>query len=127
MFDDGRRAQSFSRPDPVVLMVVRLLDGEQLLVCEEDTLPLLSSGPAFELAASLQPYVFVLVREKLHFLELVGLEVEPYYCYLLLFLSKLLQFHKILLLMKLPFFCRTLYSRSHPHFPVARLEPGHSG
>lgn len=76
VFDDGRRAGSLSRPDPIVLMVVGLLDSEQLLICEEDALPSLTSGPTLELTTSLEPYALVVISKELNFLQLVRLEVE---------------------------------------------------
>ena len=82
VFDNGRRAVSLSGPAPVVLVVVRLLDGEQLLVREQDALPSLSSGPTLELATSLEPHTFVFIGEQLNFLELVRHEVKLPFCHL---------------------------------------------
>ena len=53
---------------------MQLLDGEQLLIYEEDSLPLLSCGPTMELMASLRAYVLAIVRKQLAFLELIRLE-----------------------------------------------------
>lgn len=44
-------------------MVDRLLDGEELLVCEEDTLLSLYSDPTLELTESLQTYALVVVAQ----------------------------------------------------------------
>ena len=78
--DNGRRVGSLSGPAPVVLGVVRLLDGEQLLVREQDALPSLSSGPTLELATSLEPHTFVFIGEQLNFLELVRHQVKLPFC-----------------------------------------------
>lgn len=78
---------SFYGPYLVVLVVVNLLYGEQLLICEEKPLPSLRFGPTFELAASPKmppiqksvapkPPTLVLLREKLNILVLVRLESE---------------------------------------------------
>ena len=56
--------------------VVRLLDGERLLIHEEDSLPLLSCGPKMELTASLRTYALAIVRKQLAFLELVRIELR---------------------------------------------------
>ena len=45
MFDNGRRTRRLYGPDPVVLVVVGLLDGEQLLICEKDALLSPTCGP----------------------------------------------------------------------------------
>ena len=76
VFDNVRRAGSLSGPAPVVLVVVRLLNGEQLLVRKQDALPSLSSCPTLELATSLEPHMFVFIGEQLNFLELVRHEVK---------------------------------------------------
>ena len=55
---------------------MRLLDGEQLLISEEDSLPLLSCGPKMELTASLRAYALAIVRKQLAFLELVRIELR---------------------------------------------------
>ncbi|UYV83646.1 GTF2IRD2 [Cordylochernes scorpioides] len=81
VFDDGRRAGSFSGPAPVVLVFVRLLEGEQLLVYKENALPSLTSGPMLELATSFQAYALVIIREELNSLKLAHLEVEFLYRY----------------------------------------------
>ena len=51
-----------------------MLDGEQLLIHEEDSLPLLTCGPMMELMASLRAYALAIVRKQMAFLELVTLE-----------------------------------------------------
>jgi len=82
MFDDGRRTRSFCGPDSVILVVVGLFYGKKLLVCEENALPFLTSGETKELAAPLESYALVFIREELNFLELVWLEVELFFGHL---------------------------------------------
>ena len=79
--DDGRGSWRRGRPPPVVLVIVRLLHREELLVREDDALPLLTYVPTEKSFASLEPHALVVVGEELDFLELVGFEPEVLFGY----------------------------------------------
>lgn len=81
MFDNGPTAGDRSRPVSVILMIVRLFDGEQLLSVKMNALPVercLSTKKSIE---SFESYALVITGEKLNFLQLVRHQMEMLFGY----------------------------------------------
>lgn len=81
VFDDRRRAGGLRGPAPVVLVIMGLFDGEELLIREENFVPLKRSVPTKKSLASFKSYALVVVGEELNFLELERLEMEILFGY----------------------------------------------
>ncbi|GFU61839.1 uncharacterized protein TNCV_4564841 [Trichonephila clavipes] len=81
MFNNCRRAWSVHTPDSVVLGIMNLLNREELLISEKESLPTLTCGPSQKFSASSEPYEFVSFSEKMNFSQLVRHQSKLRFCY----------------------------------------------
>ncbi|GBM13761.1 hypothetical protein AVEN_90023-1 [Araneus ventricosus] len=81
MFNNCRGAWSVYRPDAIVLGVMSLLDGEELLISEKESLPALTCSPSKKFSASLESHEFVFFNENMNFLELLRLQSKLCFCH----------------------------------------------
>ncbi|CAD5231405.1 unnamed protein product [Bursaphelenchus xylophilus] len=75
-FKNGGWFLTLNSPTPAILVVVGLLDVEIFLIREQDLLSSLSCGATVELSTFFEPYLLVVFREALSFLELVRLTLR---------------------------------------------------
>lgn len=80
IFNNGRGFWSLSSPYPIILVIIRLLYGEKLLICEKVPFPIVDWRPnnrrPLQLTATFKPNALVLICQELNFLELIRFEIE---------------------------------------------------